>query len=258
MKESTRPIPELLVEQLLLDELPSARRVALEREFGAEAVQAVLQERRAQDEHLRTKLPMLRAHRHLLFTTPRSTSLWMRINPLPLAALGAALLAVFFWPANPPGDGGAQHGVEETRIKGQDPSLLVFRKVGQQVQMLKDSQTVARGDVLQVAYVAAAARYGVVASVDGRGEVTIHFPAAGESTALSQGKVLLDHAYELDDAPSFERFVFLTGAEPFDIDAVRTSLAASAPATPEALPTLPTFGKEQHLFTFLLRKQEAP
>ena len=61
-----------------------------------------------------------------------------------------------------------------------------------------------------------------VVSLDGRGAVTLHHPATlNGSTALTPGDaVTLDHAYELDDAPGFERFLFVTSDAPLDVATV--------------------------------------
>src|SRR5690606_26378921 len=86
---------------------------------------------------------------------------------------------------------------------------------------------VRKGDVIQLRYHGGGHRYGVIASIDGAGVVTLHHPARDDApptaTALSAESTSLPHAYELDDAPRFERFFFITAAEPID---VRRSLDA--------------------------------
>jgi hypothetical protein len=69
-----------------------------------------------------------------------------------------------------------------------------------------------------LAYVAAHAPYGIILSIDGRGGATLHYPPEkGSMTNLTQNKrVLLPNAIELDDAPGFERFFFLTSDSPID------------------------------------------
>lgn len=100
--------------------------------------------------------------------------------------------------------------------------LLVFRKIQDQVEMLTDGERANAGDLLQLAYVATEESFGVILSVDGRGLVTLHFPEdKRESTALEPNKqFLLPNAIELDDAPGFERFFFLTSGSPIDVDSV--------------------------------------
>src|SRR6185436_11941296 len=96
--------------------------------------------------------------------------------------------------------------------------------------------------------------YGAIVSIDGRGAVTLHLPRQGaRATRLPEGgeTVLLDRAYELDDAPRWERFFFVTGEAPFEIEplleaARRAAADPSAPA-PERL-TLPP-NLEQAVFS---------
>jgi hypothetical protein len=100
--------------------------------------------------------------------------------------------------------------------------LLVYRKIQDQVEILTDGKPARTGDLLQLAYITAEETYGMILSIDGRGLVTMHFPQdKGESTALELNKQsLLANAIELDDAPDFERFFFLTSETPIDVDAV--------------------------------------
>jgi hypothetical protein len=120
---------------------------------------------------------------------------------------------------------------DEILVKGDaEPALKVYRQRGVAHWEIGDDDVVAAGDRLQLRYRAAGAAYGVIVSLDGRGHVTQHFPSArGASTALkSGGEVALDHSYELDDAPMFERFYFVTSQQPLDPDAVAAAVAKLA------------------------------
>lgn len=131
---------------------------------------------------------------------------------------------------------GPQAGEEYSQAKGAEAldmsktQLLVFRRNKDGVEMLADGSLSKAGDLLQLAYVAAQAPYGIILSIDGRGGVTLHYPEGDKTTNLTQNKrVLLPHAIELDDAPGFERFFFLTSDSPIDaagIMATARSLAA--------------------------------
>ena len=118
-------------------------------------------------------------------------------------------------------------------MKGLRPSLRVYRKAAGKVERLQDGAATHAGDELQLAYVAAGRRYGAVASVDGAGRVTYHLPAApGPAVRLSaEGETTLPSSYELDAAPGFERFVFLTGDQPFDAS-VLADIATGRAAAP--------------------------
>ena len=117
---------------------------------------------------------------------------------------------------------------EITLVKGiagvdlSQTQLLVYRKLQDQVELLKDGEKAQAGDLLQLAYVSAEGTYGMIFSIDGRGFITLHFPEHnGESTKLESHKqFLLSNAIELDDAPGFERFFFLTSDYPFNVNSI--------------------------------------
>jgi hypothetical protein len=63
----------------------------------------------------------------------------------------------------------------------------------------------------------------LIASIDGAGAVTLHYPlhddAPPEATAVSADTTALPRSYQLDDAPAFERFFFITANAPIDVQA---------------------------------------
>jgi hypothetical protein len=138
---------------------------------------------------------------------------------LSLAAACAASLMLFFAVRAP---------TEYTGIKGDEKpaSLRIYRKGQAGPEIVRGQASVRKGDTLQIRYVAQGKRYGVIASIDGRGTVTLNFPETpGASAKLERdGERALPHAYELDDSPGFERFVFVTSDEPFTTDAVVSAL----------------------------------
>jgi hypothetical protein len=107
--------------------------------------------------------------------------------------------------------------------------LLVYRKINGKVEILADGDKANAGDLLQLAYVATKdteETHGMIFSVDGRGVITLHYPVnKDESTQLELNKQLsLPNAIELDDAPGFERFFFLTSSSPIDVKAILKGL----------------------------------
>jgi hypothetical protein len=149
------------------------------------------------------------------------------------------------------------------RIKGLRPALSLFRKTAAGSEALADGDRARQGDVIRVGYRASGRRYGVIVSLDGRGAVTRHLPEQGRLAAALEGGevVLLAHAYELDDAPAWERFYFVTADEPFEVEAVedaarraRVEHAAAVAQAPEAL-RLP---KPLEQASFLLTKETRP
>lgn len=105
------------------------------------------------------------------------------------------------------------------RLKGRQPKLVIFRKTTQGAEPVRPGEMLSAGTVLRVGYQAAGAKYGAILSYDGNGEVTVHFPASNsQSSVLEKSETLLPMAYELDNAPHFERFYFLTAPAPFDLE----------------------------------------
>jgi hypothetical protein len=130
---------------------------------------------------------------------------------------------------------------EQIGIKGDSPRfprLLVYRQRPEQgrglgeSELLSDGARGARGDLLQLAYdKAPSGLYGLLLSIDGTGRVTQHLPEEGASASApltSLREIRLSSAYELDDAPAFERFVLITAPQPFAIGAVLVAARALA------------------------------
>jgi hypothetical protein len=195
----------------------------------------------------------------------RSLNFW--IAPLALAgSLGIGLLLLR--PGSPSPQ--AVHPVGEpeehitfkgTRAPG-TPQLWVYRQRtvanSQQPERLSDGARAARGDLLQLAYASGRdGRYGVLLSIDGAGRVTQHLPEPGASTAAtlrSPNEINLPSAYELDDAPGFERFLLITSPQPFPVasalNAARALAGQGAGARTAPLPLSPDF----HQPSVLLQK----
>ena len=148
--------------------------------------------------------------------------------------LGPLQLQPAWSPSNPTESG--------NRIKGD--RLVLFRKTPEGTELLSDGVRASAGDQIRIGYRAAGLSYGLILSIDGRGVVTRHFPRQEERATLlaPEGLVLLDHAYELDDAPGWERFYLVTGPKAFEIapvlEAARRLAAAPGDGPPGAL-TLP-------------------
>lgn len=114
------------------------------------------------------------------------------------------------------------------RAKGAQLELRVFRQRGAEVERLSSGAQVEAHQVLQLGYARGGYTHAVLLSIDGRGGVTLHSPREpGDSTALpARNEHLLSEAYELDDAPVFERFILVAAREP--LDAAQVVAAARA------------------------------
>ncbi|MCB9683651.1 MAG: hypothetical protein H6735_01260 [Alphaproteobacteria bacterium] len=173
---------------------------------------------------------------------------------VPLAAAALSLFVVTQGPSTGTGTGGGP-GVEHTTAKGLSSRLRVYHQTSKGVRRIAPAQVMRKGDRLQLGIIAGDATNGAVFSIDGRGQVTQHFPVDGGGTTLTNGELRIPEAYELDDAPDYERFLLVTGAGPVDVAAVRAAvetLAGSADAREGEL-ALPE-GLDQG--SFLVRKEE--
>jgi hypothetical protein len=149
---------------------------------------------------------------------------------------------------------------DSDHLKGLGPTLALFRRTNAGSETLADGDKARQGDWIRIGYRAAGRHYGVILSIDARGGVTLHLPPTGGRAAalLREPTVLLDHAYELDDAPQWERFYFITADAPFDVapmmDAARHAATRGRGTPPGAIP-VPS-GFEQA--TFSLQKETRP
>jgi hypothetical protein len=253
--ERKRTISDLMLEQFALGELPAQGEGFIREELARDAeLRARLAALQVSDAEIRASYPpelvvpqirerMLREGAGASRPRPRAgTALWA----LPLAAtvLIALTLSVTLLRPN------------ENRLKGIGPHLTLFRKTAAGAEELRPGTVARRGDIIQVSYAAGDAKYGVIFSIDGRGTLTWHVPPgyAGGSRAApaldSRGTVVLPAAYELDDAPRYERFFLVYGPSPFqiaDIERAARALAARPSTADRDTLSLPR-GLGQHSF----------
>jgi len=206
-------VPDYLVERLAAGDLPAIEEAALRERLAREPNGAARLAALSADDAavLERHPPRVVAAEVLRRTEPRPPrSLAWRIVPA-LAAAAAVLVAI---PLLRPDDG--------ERMKGFAPRLVLHRRTTSGAEILPRGATARTGDLVQIGYVAAGAAYGAIVSVDGAGAVTRHFPESGDEAALltSGREVLLAESFRLDDAPGYERFVFVTSPRPFPVESV--------------------------------------
>ncbi len=99
------------------------------------------------------------------------------------------------------------------------PVLKIYKQQEEGGLRLKNNAMAKAGDILQLSYVAKGFQYGMIFSVDGNKEVTLHYPAKVSAKPVLQvsGEQRLSFAYQLDDAPVYERFFFITSKEVFKV-----------------------------------------
>lgn len=232
----SRHIPDWVLERFAVGQLPEGFTPEdIAQDPSVPERLAALQKSNA--EVLRTYLPAQVAReveRRHGKSRPRAAAVrpWL---PVLVPALVAAALVVALRPAvlRPAED-------EGLRPKGLAPHLAVYRQARSAAETLEPGAKVRAGDVLQLEVVAPGARFAVVVSIDGAGAVTLHAPEhEGAAIELPEAGVQpLPHAYALDNAPRFERFILVTAERPFDtgrVLAAARALGADATA-PLGLP----------------------
>lgn len=172
---------------------------------------------------------------------PRSRWLTLAAPTLLAGSVAVALFAVRGPGKDAPAKGSAPSTEDEVTFKGdflRSPRLVVYRRKAVQAsglpgsERLADGAHAARGDVLQLAYDKSPdGLYGTLLSIDGAGRVTQHLPEEGARSAtplVAVREIPLPSAYELDDAPDFERFILVTSHEPFAIEVALDAARAVA------------------------------
>ena len=222
-------IPEIMLERFVLSEIGPEDVERLSREVMADGRLATRIERlRTSSAEILSEHPtsLIGASIRRRLDERRSTASraasWVR--PGVLTGVVAILMAFALRTALPLPPAPAQ----EERVKGisKVSSLRVFRKTPTGSEPLTPGASAARGDLIRLGYETAVRRYGVIVSIDGRGVVTRHWPLDAEmATPLKSGDlVLLDRAFELDDAPRFERFYLVTSERPFPVGVVESAV----------------------------------
>lgn len=233
----TEPVPDVLIEKLALGELSKAEREEVQQRLGARADASLEAIERSNAEILEELPPsevaaeVRRRIERLDRLEAPERSHWMPW--LGAAALAAAAILLWFLvrpPADAPAEGPSGTPVAgagddgPTKIAKADPpptddgtirlkgsaKLTIHRQRDARPERLSDGARVSAGDRLQVSYTSGDAVRGVIVSIDGAGATTLHFPASEDVEPTLLGRAQLPSGFELDDAPGFERFFFVT------------------------------------------------
>lgn len=231
-------IPDLVLERYLLGELPAERAAEVKRRLAEDPAEAErLEELRRDNAATLIQHPPRQVAEQIRRRAGRpsrsSPRTWMFVLTPALAATAAFALMIRADPAGVPigvDCDPADPACTETILTKGSPHLVIHRNVAGRSERMQPGSTAKARDLLQVSYRAFGAPYGVIFSIDGRGSVTLHYPEQpGQSQSLLKGgEISLPRAYELDDAPEFERFFFVTAKAPIDIDAVLAAAQSMA------------------------------
>lgn len=257
-----RAMSPLTRERFLLDELDAREQAEVERALDAQERSALVRE----DAELRAWLFARVAPARFAERIAARAARGVRPRGWAIPALTAALvlLGLLLVPAEPrtPWPPSAvQRGASGLeRAKGLVPAIHVYRRHAGSAERLDAGAALRAHDLLQLGYVAAGRKYGVLVSIDGAGQVTLHRPAAPDlDSALEpgSGEHLLSSAYEIDDAPEFERFFWVVSPLPLAPAAVLEAARelAREPGRAREEPLRLPRGVEQYALTF---RKESP
>jgi len=223
------PVSEWLLERLALGELDAATAADVRQRLAAEGrtVDDVIARVAASNQEIMEQHPpattvaAIRRRAAAAAVRPARRRAFLWGMPLALAATAAAALMIARpWRSGPIAtDGVPTEALGYIGVKG-EVALHVYRHGAAGDERLRDGARATRGDLLQLAYASKTGGYGVLLSIDGARKVTLHLPEAdaGKAAQLRDGRVVqVPSAYQLDDAPEFERFFFVTAAEPFAV-----------------------------------------
>jgi hypothetical protein len=265
---SERNIPEWVLERYILGELP---------DFKIKEIKTLLKE----DLNLKEKLSNLEeSNKKIIDKYPSGLMVGSIIKRLGqrrktrgeeasprkvlfkrilIASPAIVLFLIFTWLVIP-----LLNGPDDTtRIKGISnphlgkPHIIIHREHLQTgVEQLKNGAIANSGDLIQLAYLAEDQLFGMIFSIDGSGVVTLHFPnSENEPTVLQTNKkIYLPNSYELDNAPHFERFFFITSKEKFDVTEVLEQAKNLAKNPVQAKTNHLKLGKDLNQFSVVLIK----
>ena len=148
--------------------------------------------------------------------------------------------------------------LDRNRLKGNGPFLVLYRKIPSGSERLTDDSIAREGDTIQIAYNGYDRQFGIILSLDARGVITLHLPEQGsQAVKLGKGRLVpLQSAFQLDDAPGWESFYFVTSERPFALEPILQAIrkVSGAEKAPEHLPIPESFAQ----FAFVLRKAVKP
>lgn len=231
-------IPQLLLEEINLGE---KRAEDFYDKYGKEELDAALAELKKSDEEIFSKYPMKDMQKKIVAksmmvvdssaenaenseTEPKvKKGFWSDVRRVRMFGVAAAAAFVVMLCVPVSLRVLSIGKTESIRMKGdvKKQALKLYKQDGNDAVLLNNGAKVDAGDVIQISYVAGKNEYGIIFSIDGNGNVTKHFPdSTWKSEKLNQvmTEVPLDFSYELDDAPEYECFVFVTSDKPFVLD----------------------------------------
>jgi len=226
---NTNKFSMLTLERYRLGELNAEDQKAVDEELAAdEKLRLSLEKLDESDRELRLKYPFaaitepgqkgLKIRR---FAGRKTAKTRFRITGIAAVLMACILLPIIYYTRTMPGS--SNFPTDRAKGAGRNDFELSLYLKGNEESPLTDSTLLGEGDTVQLAYrIPDGEQYGVIFSIDGRLEVTMHYPyRRGQSSELVSGRrTFLNEAYTLDDAPYYEVFVFVVSARPLDVESV--------------------------------------
>lgn len=265
-------IPDWLLERYRLGELPEKKRRQLEKELQENpALAAELEELSRSDREILSTYPAARLVPEIRKRVARQQqepiSKQFRFRPV-LIAIPAMALAILMLVVLPPlfrqknafvSELGHENYIGVKGEKGLSlatPGLQIFRKRAAGIEKLTSNSQAKVGDLLQLAYSSGSETNGMIFSIDGNGAVTLHFPEnKTAATTLQKGRrIFLPRAYELDNAPQFERFFLVVARGKINVNEILQKARELAVAKDNVTTGNLNLPEQFRQFSLLIRK----
>ena len=225
-----RKISDFEMERYLLGELPDAEmRELREREMSDEIFAARVKKMREENDRILAECPFETLEARLETAGKSSssavgTAFWLKVAAALVVALG--IFSAVFMGRNEVTMQSDETSMEvamadagDTRIKGMDARMEVWKKTGDSAVQLANGDEVREGDEIQLRYSVPEKCYGMLVSLDGNGMFTMHMAEGKSPIMLEPGKMTtLPYAYRLDNAPRHETFFLFTSHDRFNFD----------------------------------------
>ncbi len=203
--------------------------------YGKENIETALNDLKKSDEEILStySVQSMKAAVACKLNAKKTSKEAVRILKFPVSrivtyAAAAVLLAAIIIPASLKNTRISASHTPTERVKGSaisheitSPQIKLYRQNGNEIQILQNGDYAHTGDIIQITYNAGEDAYGVIFSVDGNGNITRHFPENSWTSAQlpkNNEEIPLDFSYELDNAPDFECFIFVTSKKQFSLE----------------------------------------
>lgn len=148
----------------------------------------------------------------------------MKTFALLAAACLTLVLSISLLKTKPLTDNIGEKGIltSSERAKGGGAQLFIYKKENKGASILRSFSKINNGDIIQLSYLASGQTFGAIISIDGNGTITRHFPDDGNmaSSLTAGGEIPLPFSYQLDNAPTYERFLLITSSRNFSVTSI--------------------------------------